>query len=102
MWRGWRRLRFILPLAVLVTVVAAALLAPYIAPFDPSAQQLARKTKLNRTTCYRLLQTLQHEGFVTFDEGSAFSYDVNHVKCKRGEYDLKLDKNFNVIIMLRD
>jgi hypothetical protein len=36
------------------------------------------------------------------DEGSAFSYEVNHVKCKRGEYDLKLDKNFNVIIMLRD
>ena len=36
-----------------------------------SAQQLARKSGLNRTTCYRLLQTLQHEGFVTFDEGSA-------------------------------
>ena len=36
------------------------------------------------------------------DKGSTFSYEVNHVKCKRGEYDLKLDKNFNVIIMLRD
>lgn len=45
MWRGWRRLRFILPLAVLVTVVAAALLAPYIAPFDPSAQQLALRLR---------------------------------------------------------
>jgi IclR family mhp operon transcriptional activator len=36
-----------------------------------SAQQLARKSGLNRTTCYRLLQTLQQEGYVTFDEKSA-------------------------------
>src|SRR5258708_21106550 len=36
-----------------------------------SAQQLARRSGLNRTTCYRLLQTLQQEGYVTFDEGSA-------------------------------
>jgi IclR family mhp operon transcriptional activator len=36
-----------------------------------SAQQLARKSGLNRTTCYRLLQTLQHEGYVTFDDTSA-------------------------------
>jgi IclR family mhp operon transcriptional activator len=36
-----------------------------------SAQQLARKSGLNRTTCYRLLQTLQQEGYVTFDETSA-------------------------------
>jgi IclR family mhp operon transcriptional activator len=36
-----------------------------------SAQQLARSTQLNRTTCYRLLQTLQQDGFVLFDEKSA-------------------------------
>ena len=36
-----------------------------------SAQQLAQKSGLNRTTCYRLLQTLQQEGYVTFDETSA-------------------------------
>ena len=29
------------------------------------------KRGLNRTTCYRLLQTLQQEGYVTFDEGNA-------------------------------
>lgn len=32
---------------------------------------LAQRTGLNRTTCYRLLQTLQHDGFVTFDAESA-------------------------------
>jgi IclR family transcriptional regulator, mhp operon transcriptional activator len=36
-----------------------------------SAQQLAVKTGLNRTTCYRLLQTLKHDGFVSFDDKSA-------------------------------
>ena len=36
------------------------------------------------------------------DEGSTFSYEVDDAKCKSGEYDIKLDKNFNVIIMLRD
>jgi IclR family mhp operon transcriptional activator len=36
-----------------------------------SVQQLAGRTGLNRTTCYRLLQTLQHDGFVTFDAASA-------------------------------
>lgn len=36
-----------------------------------SAQELARKSGLNRTTCYRLLQTLQQEGYVTFDETTA-------------------------------
>jgi IclR family mhp operon transcriptional activator len=36
-------------------------------------QLLADRTGLNRTTCYRLLQTLQQEGFVTFDaENSLF------------------------------
>lgn len=36
-----------------------------------SAQQLAAKTGLNRTTCYRLLETLQQDGFVAFDKKSA-------------------------------
>ena len=36
-----------------------------------SALQLAGSTGLNRTTCYRLLQTLQQDGFVSFDEKSA-------------------------------
>lgn len=36
-----------------------------------SAQQLAMSTGLNRTTCYRLLQTLQDDGFVSFDAKSA-------------------------------
>jgi IclR family mhp operon transcriptional activator len=36
-----------------------------------SAQQLARRSRLNRTTCYRLLQTLQQDGFVSFDPESA-------------------------------
>ena len=35
-----------------------------------SAQQLARRSGINRTTCYRLLQTLQQDGYVTFDESS--------------------------------
>jgi IclR family mhp operon transcriptional activator len=33
-----------------------------------SVQQLATRTWLNRTTCYRLLQTLRQDGFVNFDE----------------------------------
>jgi IclR family transcriptional regulator, mhp operon transcriptional activator len=36
-----------------------------------SVQHLANATGLNRTTCYRLLQTLQQEGFVSFDEKDA-------------------------------
>jgi IclR family mhp operon transcriptional activator len=36
-----------------------------------SAQQLARSTRLNRTTCYRLLQTLEQEGLVAFDSEAA-------------------------------
>jgi IclR family transcriptional regulator, mhp operon transcriptional activator len=30
--------------------------------------QLAKRTRLNRTTCYRLLDTLRVDGYVTFDE----------------------------------
>lgn len=36
-----------------------------------SALDLAGRTGLNRTTCYRLLQTLQQDAFVSFDAGSA-------------------------------
>ena len=36
------------------------------------------------------------------DADSVLPYKVDAARCKRGEYDLKLDKNFNVIIMLRD
>ena len=41
-----------------------------------SAVELARRSGLNRTTCYRLLQTLQQEGYVTFDEKSALFHPV--------------------------
>jgi IclR family mhp operon transcriptional activator len=33
--------------------------------------QLAKRTGLNRTTCYRLLYTLQEDGYVKFDETNA-------------------------------
>ena len=33
--------------------------------------QLAKRTGLNRTTCYRLLDTLRGDGYVTFDETNA-------------------------------
>jgi IclR family mhp operon transcriptional activator len=33
--------------------------------------QLARRTGLNRTTCYRLLDTLRQDGYVTLDETNA-------------------------------
>jgi hypothetical protein len=36
------------------------------------------------------------------DEDATLPYEVDDAKCKSGEYDIKLDKNFNVIIMLRD
>lgn len=36
-----------------------------------SAQRLAARTALNRTTCYRLLQTLREDGYVAFDAKSA-------------------------------
>jgi hypothetical protein len=29
-------------------------------------------------------------------------YEVDEAKCKSGEYDIKLDRNFNVIIIVRD
>jgi hypothetical protein len=36
------------------------------------------------------------------DEDTTLPYEVDDAKCKSGEYDIKLDKNFNVIIILRD
>jgi hypothetical protein len=36
------------------------------------------------------------------DEDRTLPYEVDDAKCKSGEYDIKLDKNFNVIIILRD
>jgi hypothetical protein len=36
------------------------------------------------------------------DEDATLPYEVDDAKCKSGEYDIKLDENFNVIIMLRD
>src|ERR1700721_2657407 len=33
--------------------------------------QLAKRTGLNRTTCYRLLDTLREDGYVTFDQTNA-------------------------------
>lgn len=45
-----------------------------------SVQQLARASTINRTTCYRLLQTLQQEGYVTFDEASALFSLTPHVR----------------------
>lgn len=35
------------------------------------ALELAARTGINRTTCYRLLETLQRDGFVVFDETRA-------------------------------
>jgi hypothetical protein len=35
-------------------------------------------------------------------EDSALPYEVDDAKCKGGEYNIKLDKDFKVIIMLRD
>jgi IclR family transcriptional regulator, mhp operon transcriptional activator len=36
-----------------------------------NAVQLAKRTGINRTTCYRLLDTLREDGYVTFDETKA-------------------------------
>jgi hypothetical protein len=35
-------------------------------------------------------------------EGNAFAFEVDDAECKDGEYDVKLDKDFKVIIMLRE
>lgn len=43
--RGSRRLGLLAPAAVVLAVVVVALLAPVIAPFEPSAQQLAHRLK---------------------------------------------------------
>jgi Peptidase propeptide and YPEB domain len=36
------------------------------------------------------------------DEDGPLLYEIDDAKCKNGKYDVKLDKNFNVIIMVRD
>jgi peptide/nickel transport system permease protein len=41
----WRRLRIVLPLLVVLVVVVLAALAPVIAPFEPTAQQLALRLR---------------------------------------------------------
>lgn len=48
-----------------------ALIAELNVSGPSTAQQLARRSRINRTTCYRLLQTLRQEGYVTFDGKSA-------------------------------
>jgi IclR family mhp operon transcriptional activator len=45
-----------------------AILAELSAGGPSSVQALAKKTGLNRTTCYRLLETLQFEGYVVADD----------------------------------
>ncbi|WP_167350085.1 IclR family transcriptional regulator domain-containing protein [Methylobacterium platani] len=47
-----------------------SLLAELNAGGPSSAHDLARRTRLNRTTTYRLLETLKADGFVTYDENS--------------------------------
>ena len=42
---GRRNLRLLLPLAVVVAGIAAALLAPEVAPFDPTAQHLTMRLR---------------------------------------------------------
>jgi IclR family mhp operon transcriptional activator len=48
-----------------------ALIAELNVSGPSTAQQLARRSRINRTTCYRLLQTLRQDGYVTFDDKSA-------------------------------
>ena len=45
-----------------------ALIGELNASGPSSALQIAKRTKLNRTTCYRLLETLRDDGYVVFDE----------------------------------
>ena len=35
-------------------------------------------------------------------ESSVFAFEVDDAKCKDGEYDINLDEDFKIIIMLRD
>ena len=48
-----------------------ALIAELNASGPSNVVQLAKRTGLNRTTCYRLLDTLREDGYVTFDETNA-------------------------------
>lgn len=57
-----------------------AILAELSAGGTSSVQTLARKTGLNRTTCYRLLETLQREGYVIADEYSGRISLTPHIR----------------------
>jgi IclR family mhp operon transcriptional activator len=48
-----------------------ALISELSAGGPSNVVQLAKRTGLNRTTCYRLLDTLGEDGYVTFDETNA-------------------------------
>jgi IclR family mhp operon transcriptional activator len=48
-----------------------ALIGQLNASGPSSVVQLAKRTGLNRTTCYRLLETLRDDGYVTSDETNA-------------------------------
>ena len=48
-----------------------ALISELNASGPSNVVQLAKRTGLNRTTCYRLLDTLREDGYVTFDETNA-------------------------------
>jgi len=48
-----------------------ALIREFNASGPSSVVQLAKRTGLNRTTCYRLLNTMQEDGYVTFDKTNA-------------------------------
>ena len=48
-----------------------ALISELSAGGPSNVVQLAKRTGLNRTTCYRLLDTLSEDGYVTFDETNA-------------------------------
>jgi IclR family mhp operon transcriptional activator len=48
-----------------------ALIGELNASGPASVVQLAKRTDLNRTTCYRLLETLRADGYLTFDKTTA-------------------------------
>lgn len=57
-----------------------AILAELSASGASSVQALSRKTGLNRTTCYRLLETLEREGYVVADDCSGQVTLTPHVR----------------------
>ena len=63
------------------------LIAELSASGPSNALQLARRTGLNRTTCYRLLDTLRQDGFVTFDETNGLFGLMPRVRTLAGSED---------------